>query len=139
MKRPAHVPSHWIETKDGWAHPSRVRAVATPEPKQDTGRTLEPDVSTRETIGEGVGERDGRKSGNPDELAKAFGLVVTLHVRQRGRLMDEHDNLRAACKPLVDAIAASLGVPDDDPRIRWQYSEAVTSGELGVIVMMEEK
>lgn len=97
-----------------------------------------PDVSTRKRIGEGVVERDGSKSGNPDGLAKAFDLVVTLHVRQRGRLMDEHDNLKAACKPLVDAIAASLGVPDDDPRIRWQYSEAVTSGEPGVIVMIEE-
>ena len=139
MKRPAHVPSHWIETKDGWAHPSRVRSVATPEPQQDQGRTLEPDVSTRKGKRQVLGERDGRKSGNLDGLAEAFGLVVTLHVRQRGRLMDEHDNLKAACKPLVDAIAASLGVPDDDPRIRWQYSEAVTSGELGVIVMMEEK
>lgn len=54
------------------------------------------------------------------------------------REFDAHDNLRASLKPLVDAIAGSLGVPDNDRRVRWQYSQARTAGEPRVVVVMEK-
>ena len=57
--------------------------------------------------------------------------------RKGGKLFDGHDNLSAACKQLVDAIAASLGIEDKDPRVRWEYSQAETQGTEGVIVTAE--
>ena len=65
-------------------------------------------------------------------------VAVRVHLVQlRRRLLDAHDNLAFAAKPLVDAIAASLGVDDADPRIRWEYAQAKTRGQEGVIVRME--
>lgn len=52
---------------------------------------------------------------------------------QTRRLMDDHDNLRASMKPLVDAIAERLGVPDNDPRLVWEYGQVQTS-RAGVLV-----
>lgn len=37
-------------------------------------------------------------------------------------------------KPLTDAIAASLGVDDADPRLSWEYGQQQTRGEEGVFV-----
>ena len=51
--------------------------------------------------------------------------------------MDSHDNLRASLKPLADAVAASLGVPDNHPGLVWEYSQAVTRMERGVVVGVE--
>ena len=51
--------------------------------------------------------------------------------------MDSHDNLRASLKPLVDAIALSIGTTDDNKALRWQYSQCITQGERGVTVTME--
>ena len=70
--------------------------------------------------------------------SEAVVLVVTLIAMLR-REFDAHDNLRAALKPLVDAIAASLGVPDNDRRVRWQYAQARTAGAARVVVMVEKK
>ena len=61
---------------------------------------------------------------------------MTFFVRKR-KLMDEHDNLKASLKPLVDAIAASLRLEDKDPRLRWQYAQVKTTGTLGVTVTLE--
>ena len=55
------------------------------------------------------------------------------------REFDEHDNLRASLKPLVDAIAGTLGVPDNDKRVRWQYAQARTAGAARVVVTVEKK
>ncbi len=51
--------------------------------------------------------------------------------------MDEHDNLKASLKPLVDAISASLGLEDKDDRIVWQYGQTKTTGKPGVTVTLE--
>ncbi len=40
-------------------------------------------------------------------------------------------------KGLVDEIADTLGVPDKDPRIVWEYSQAETTGEPGVVVLVD--
>lgn len=63
---------------------------------------------------------------------------MTLLVRSRS-LMDSHDNLRASLKPLVDAIALSMGVSDDNPALRWQYEQCKTKGDPGVTITLELK
>jgi hypothetical protein len=89
-------------------------------------------------VGLGVRRKSRRRAspaGCPAEV-----LVIHLHVRlAKGHLYDDHDNLRSSLKPLVDAIAATLGLPDKDPRLRWEYSQAGTDGEPGVVVTVETK
>lgn len=56
----------------------------------------------------------------------------------RKKLVDEHDNLRMGCKPLVDAITRSLGFSsDDNPRLHWEYQQCKTEGRLGTLVKIE--
>lgn len=50
------------------------------------------------------------------------GIVVTL-TRIAPRKLDEHDGLRDAFKAIVDGVADSLGVKDNDPRVAWQYRQ----------------
>jgi len=99
---------------------------------------LERDASAQETGGTGVaGSNTGRKPGGRTDPEASPRVCVTLHVRSR-KLMDEHDNLKASLKPLVDAIAASLGLEDKDGRIVWQYGQTTTRGKPGVTVTVEE-
>lgn len=52
------------------------------------------------------------------------GLEVDIIlIALRRCLLDHHDAVAYACKPLTDAIAADLGVPDNDPRLHWQYHQ----------------
>lgn len=51
--------------------------------------------------------------------------------------MDAHENLRIGLKPLVDAIATSLGIDDADPRVTWEYGQQKTAGEPCVAVVIE--
>lgn len=64
------------------------------------------------------------------------GIRVVL-VSFRRRLLDAHENLPYAFKPLVDAIAASLGIDDADPRVSWEYHQCVTRGQTGCVVTIE--
>lgn len=50
--------------------------------------------------------------------------------------IDSHDNLRAGCKALVDAIAQRLGVDDADPRVYWRYKQKI--GDYAAIVEIED-
>lgn len=68
---------------------------------------------------------------------KRLGYRVGI-ISVRSRKIDEHDNLRQGCKPLVDAITASLGFSrDDDPRIVWEYGSVIGKPE-GTIVRIHE-
>jgi hypothetical protein len=67
---------------------------------------------------------------------KGVGVCVTLCSHRR-RLLDSHDNLRSSTKPLVDAIAKTIGLDDADPRIVWQYHQLQTKGREGVVVTLE--
>lgn len=59
--------------------------------------------------------------------------VVTLTRLSAGVLDD--DNLRGALKGIRDGVADKLGVPDNDPRIVWEYAQAKCKrGEYGVRV-----
>lgn len=64
------------------------------------------------------------------------GRVVVSLVGFRRRALDD-DNFVGACKHLRDAIAASLGLDDGDPRLRWEYSQHETRGAEGVMVKIQ--
>jgi hypothetical protein len=54
-------------------------------------------------------------------------LPVEVTVFRTGwNMLDEHDNLRLACKSVVDAIAEFLGIDDRDGRVTWLYAQKVT-------------
>lgn len=58
-----------------------------------------------------------------------------IHLHRLGlRLLDSHDNLRASCKFLVDAIAAWLSI--DDGKLAWTYTQE-KSERYGVVVTLE--
>ena len=82
-------------------------------------------------------KRDGRQPIAPSNAAQkgGAGRVVVSLVGLRRRELDD-DNFVGACKHLRDAIAASLGMDDGDPRLRWEYSQQETRGAEGVAVVI---
>lgn len=61
-------------------------------------------------------------------------LVVALTRRSPGTL-DQHDNLRAALKSVVDAVASYFGVDDSNPKLEWRYAQ--TKGKPSVRIEFE--
>lgn len=61
--------------------------------------------------------------------------VVRLTRLSRGRLDD--DNLRGALKAVRDGIADAFGVPDNDPRLRFEYDQAPRGDKLQGSVLVE--
>ena len=112
--------------------------METGQPEPDCGPALEREAPTPESGWAGVGARVVKKRVGTVRPSEAVVLVVTLIAMLR-REFDAHDNLRASLKPLVDAIAASLGVPDNDRRLRWQYAQQRTDGAARVVVTVEKK
>lgn len=55
----------------------------------------------------------------------------------RDREAIDSDNNTAGCKPLRDAIAASLFLDDHDSQIRWEHGQMETRGEEGCLVRIE--
>lgn len=88
----------------------------------DIGRALERPKQARQT-----GSR---------HLGRGPVLVWVGIIRVSARELDD-DNLRSAYKGFRDAIAASLGFDDGDKRIRFSYSQHVSQGRQGTIVMIE--
>lgn len=66
---------------------------------------------------------------------RARPLATVSIVALRARFIDDLNN-EAGCKPLQDAIAASLGIDDGDQRIRWEFGQAETRGREGVCVVI---
>ena len=64
------------------------------------------------------------------------GSVVVSLCAYRRRILDDDNNV-ASCKPLRDAIAASIGIDDGDSRIKWEYGQIETRGQQGVMVKIE--
>ena len=54
-----------------------------------------------------------------------------------GRKELDSDNLVIAYKPLRDAVAATLGVDDNDKRIKWDYAQVLTTGQTGTLVKFD--
>lgn len=61
-------------------------------------------------------------------------LVVRL-TRMSPRQLDSHDNLRAALKSTVDAVASWLRIDDGSMLVRWEYAQE--KGEAAVRVEVE--
>ena len=57
-----------------------------------------------------------------DKEPRLLGPVVVTFTRIAPRPLDD-DNLRSALKAVRDGVADWLGVPDNDPRIRWEYRQ----------------
>lgn len=57
---------------------------------------------------------DGLKQG------KAFHITLT---RIAPRMLDQHDGLPCALKPIADEVAKQLGVDDRDKRVEWRYAQ----------------
>ena len=102
-----------------------------------TGRTLSISESTRKRnpdlfmagLPAKEPERDRGSEVQSSQLAAGqggLGFRITLVVLGQRRL-DSHDNLRMACKGIVDCITHSLGFKsDDDPRLEWRYHQIQT-------------
>lgn len=142
MNRPPGIPAHYVETTPGtFCHPSRVlRQVDASQPEQHQGGTLGHAPPASKAGGPGVARRKRRNpdpgGGSPRDATPVLTIHLVVH-RKPGKLFDGHDNLRSALKPLVDAIAASLGIEDKDPRVVWEYSQAEHRGPDGVVVIAE--
>ena len=114
-----------------------------------TGRTLTPNETTRRlnphlylvgAVETAKPEPHQRRRGEDRGVEEGpSGVVVRVClVALRRRLLDRHDNMRSACKPLVDAITATLGFrSDDDPALEWEYGQQRTAGSEGVMVKIE--
>lgn len=67
---------------------------------------------------------------------KPLPAVVTL-VRMSAGVLDD-DNLQGALKSVRDGVADAYGIPDNDSRITWRYSqERCGRGVFGVRVTIE--
>lgn len=58
-----------------------------------------------------------------DKAPRLMGPVTVKVTRIAPRALDKHDNLRMACKAVVDGVADWLGVDDRDPRVTWEYGQ----------------
>jgi hypothetical protein len=77
----------------------------------------------------------GQSQNRPLEGSTAtVGICIRL-VSFRKKLLDD-DNFAAGAKPLRDAIARSLAIDDADPRVKWAYSQVLTDGPHGVLVLI---
>lgn len=92
-------------------------------------------VETNSTKRTAVQALDSRVQ-KPESGTKGVGIRITL-ITLRKRLLDKHDAVAYACKPLTDAIAKSLGVDDNDKRLEWEYLQVKTTGTEGVMVKIE--
>lgn len=127
------IPKGYVETSPGiWSHPSRVSGgVEARQPEPHQGSALVRNAQAPQGSGKGL----GASRVEPDRSGRTK-ITVSLHARLR-REFDEHDNLRASLKPLVDAVAGSLGVPDNHPGITWEYGQSVSRMAPCVVVAME--
>lgn len=57
-----------------------------------------------------------------DKEPRLLGPVQVTLTRIAPRELDD-DNLRGALKATRDGVADWLGVPDNDPRVRWDYAQ----------------
>ena len=96
-------------------NPHLMGALSAPQPQRDRRRELAP--------------------ADAPQKSRPRSVVVSL-VGFRRRALDD-DNFVGACKHIRDAIAASLGLDDGDPCLRWEYSQHETRGADGVMVKIQ--
>lgn len=77
--------------------------------------------------------KDPALAGSPTSLGYCVSIISL-----RLKLVDGHDNLRTGAKPLVDAIANTLGFSNDsDERLTWEYFQFRTEGEEATLVKIQ--
>lgn len=81
--------------------------------------TRQPQPQKRPALDRVPSPREDRETG------VVLRVVFTAHL---ARPMDD-DNLVASLKPLRDAVAASLGVDDGDPRVEWACRQVKDADE----------
>lgn len=128
MKRPPGIPPHYVQISPGhWSHPSRVvDKVATSQPQPASGRALEQDLSRRRSRQAGVA------GGVDSQSGRSIQVDLIAFVRRRC----DDDNITSGCKPLRDAIAATLVLDDGDPRLTFRVHQVVGPGPEGTLVMV---
>lgn len=89
--------------------------------------------------GEALERGEAGQGPRPQRVGGSVGPIFRVHfVTFLNRLSSDGDNRVPGLKPLRDAIAASLGVDDNDRIIDWQYGPPrYTPGRQGVIVGIE--
>lgn len=123
----------FVETSPGnWA--KKAAAVGPVPPSKPEPDRREPrEDSRREEGGKGSVVKGTTRTPRP----RPIGRVQLTAYRNREL---EDDNLSASFKALRDAIADSLlpGLPagQADAWFRWEYGQAETRGEEGVVVMI---
>lgn len=86
-------------------------------------------------------ERSERRQSEDSSVeAGAEGVEYSVAVVAfRRRLLDKHDNLASACKPLTDRITEWLGFDTDNhPRLHWEFLQHETRGRVGVVVKIDK-
>lgn len=105
--------------------PARIGLGGLPadKPEPDQRRALEPETSAPKA--------------RAKKVERGVGAIIRVHlIRVGGRPFDS-DNFIAGYKPLRDAIAARLKLDDEDATIEWEYSQVVTRGKRGTIVILQ--
>lgn len=83
----------------------RVAQLETSKPKCDPIQPLD----------------DHKPNGEASAQSLGFRVVFTLHTQ---RTWDD-DNLVFAFKSARDAVAKTIGLDDNDPRIEWRYHQII--------------
>lgn len=71
------------------------------------------------------------QQGGKGSVAVVVSLIACV------RKEHDFDNICGGCKPIVDAIAETLGIDDGDKRIKFEYGQICTKGQTGVMVKIE--
>lgn len=119
MNPPPGVPGHYVQINNEWCHPSRlVGELPAKKPQPDPLPTLDHCPKAR------------------SRSERSVAVRVTL-IRCGSKLLDD-DNLLSSFKGIRDSVAWSLGIEDNDFRVRWEYGQLETKGRCGCIVKIEQ-
>lgn len=72
-----------------------------------------------------------------DTCSLPLPVVVTVTRIAPGKL-DEHDNLPASAKAVVDEISKWMGVSDRNPDIAWKYAQKRDGRNYGIMIRVEK-
>jgi hypothetical protein len=75
-----------------------------------------------------------------ERLEQPYLVRLVRIIGPRGRALDGHDNLRAACKHAVDGVADALGVDDGDlSAVTWDYGAQERGEDWGLRIEISER
>jgi hypothetical protein len=77
---------------------------------------------------------DGHRKGGQKDKGGVRVVVTIIAVRKR---LADDDGVVSSYKSLRDCIAKELGVDDGDKRIRFEYGQVETRGQVGTLIKIE--